>query len=122
MNLEGEEVLDQQLMAPTAGRGCTIPSKRKMEYPETMKTLNYSENRGAEQPAAMIVDEGSGQIQCEDWKASGSLGHHHEESLSELDQRCIGHMEAASAETSGSTGVPTRTSPAAPPLPQSCPP
>jgi hypothetical protein len=54
----------------------------------------------------MMVDEGSGQKQCEDWKASGSLGQHHEESLSELDQRCMeaAGMEAASAEASGSTG------------------
>ncbi len=33
MNLESEAVLDQQLMAPTAGRGCRIPSNRKMEHP-----------------------------------------------------------------------------------------
>lgn len=127
MNLEAEAVLDQQLMAPTAGRGCRIPSNRKMEYPETLQNLDHSENRGAEQLVAMIVDERSGQKQYGDWKASGSMDHHHEESLSELDQRCTAHMEAAgmetaSEETSGSTGVPTRTSPAAPPLSQSCPP
>ena len=91
-----------------------------MEHPETPQNVDHNENRGAEQPAAMIVDEGSGQIQCEDWKASGSLGHHHEESLSELDQRDSGiveatGMEAASERASGSTGVSTRTSPAAPP-------
>ena len=124
MNLEAEAVLDQQLMAPTAGRGCRIPSDRKMEYPETLQNLNDSENRGAGQSAASIVGERTGQKQCEEWEASGSMGHLHEESLLELDQRCIGHMEAAagighveaaSEEASGSTGVPTRTSPAAPP-------
>ncbi len=48
MNLEAEAMLDQQLMAPTAGRGCRIPSNRKMEYPETLQNLNHSENRRAE--------------------------------------------------------------------------
>jgi hypothetical protein len=119
MNLELVEVLDQQLMAPTAGRGCTIPSNRKLEYPETLQNINHNVNSGAERSATMIVDETSGQQQCE------------EESLLELDQRHIGymraaagigHMETASEEASGSAGVPTRTSPAAPPLSQSCPP
>jgi hypothetical protein len=124
MNLDGEAVLDQQLMAPTAGRGLTKPSNRKMEYPETQQNLNHSENQGAEQSDTTIVDERTGLQQCEEWKASGTMGHLHEVSLLELDQRCIGHMEAAagishvevtSEEASGSAGVPTRTSPAAPP-------
>jgi hypothetical protein len=120
MNLESEAVLDQQLMAPTAGRGCTIPSNRKLEYPETLQNINHNVNSGAERSATMIVDETSGQQQCE------------EESLLELGQQCIGHLEAAagighleaaSEEASGRAGVPTRTSPAAPPpLSQSCPP
>ena len=131
MNLDGEAVLDQPLMVPTAGRGCKIPSNRKMEYPETQQNLNHSENHGAGQSDTMIVKERSGQKQCVEWEASGSMGHLHEESLLELDQRCIGHMEAAagighveaaSEEASGSVGVLTRTSPAAPPLSQSCPP
>jgi hypothetical protein len=124
MNLDGEAVLDQPLMVPTAGRGCKIPSNRKMEYPETQQNLNHSENHGAGQSDTMIVKERSGLKQCVEWEASGSMGHLHEESLLELDQRCIGHMEAAagighveaaSEEASGSVGVLTRTSPAAPP-------
>ncbi len=103
-----------------------------MEYPETQQNLNHSENQGAGQSDTMIVDEGTELQQCEEWEASGSMGNLHEESLLELGQRCIGHMEAAagighveaaSEEEAGSeTGVPTGTSPAAPPSPQSCPP
>jgi hypothetical protein len=112
MNLELVEMLDQQLMAPTAGRGCTIPSNRKLEYPEMQQNINHNANSGDERSTTMIVDETSGPQQCE------------EESLLELDQRHIGymaaagigHVEAASEEVSGSAGVPTRTSPAAPPL------
>ncbi len=75
MNLEAEEGLDLQLMAPTAGRGYKIPSNRNVEHPETQNGLNSNIKSTVKQPAAIPVDQNDEETQCEKLKASGSLGH-----------------------------------------------
>jgi hypothetical protein len=127
MNTKTEGELEQQLMVSTAGRGCIIPFNRNLKNSVTQNDFKGNIKCKAEQPAAiLVVTEDDQEVQYSGRDDRGSLGHKHRDSLASEDS-AMDH-ETASEAGSGS-GVPTKTSPAAPPplsvMPpssQSCPP